>query len=274
MKPREPSLERGSLSHYQNAAYYDQTYRRRRADVELYVGMAERFGGPVLELGAGTGRVARRLAKAGFEVLGVDASEAMIDEAERHRAKLARAARGRLELVLGDLFEIRVGRRFPLVIAPFNVFMHVYDRAELSLALETVRSHLAPEGRFVFDVLVPDPPALARNPDRLYRARDVRLPPGGQLHRYRERFEYDAITQVQTVTMYFEPVSEEAPVRTQTLTHRQWFPAELEAALHYEGFEVLERFGDFDRGPLDELSESQILVTRLATRGGARRNSI
>jgi SAM-dependent methyltransferase len=274
MSRRDAMLEHGSRSHYENAAYYEQTYRRRRADVELYLSMAERFGGPVLELGAGTGRVSRALASAGFEVVGVDASEAMIDEAERKRAKMSRRDRDRLSFVLGDLFEARIGRRFPLVISPFNVFMHVYDRRELGLALETVRSHLAPGGHFVFDVLVPDSAALARNPERLYRSHDVKLPPEGALHRYRERFEYDPVTQVQTVTMYFEPVDTSRPPVTQTLTHRQWFPAELEAAMHYEGLDVVERYGDFERGPLDELSESQILVTRLATRAAARRSSI
>src|SRR5690606_18628326 len=178
-------------------------------DVQFYVDEVERLGGgPVLELGAGTGRVSRRLAESGAEVIGVDASVAMLEAAERHRAKLSRAARERLSFVLGDLFEIRVGRRFPLVVSPFNVFMHVYDRAELALALETVRAHLVPEGGFVFDVLVPDPGALARSPDKLYRGRDVRLPPDGAVHRYAERFEYDPATQIQTVTMYFEPRDE------------------------------------------------------------------
>jgi SAM-dependent methyltransferase len=265
MTSRDPALEHGSRSHYENAAYYDQTYRRRRADVDFYRAAAERLGGPVLELGAGTGRVSRKLAAAGFDVVGVDAAEAMLDEAERLRANMKRAARERLTFVLGDLFEVRVGRRFPLVVSPFNVFMHVYDRRELELALETVRAHLTPDGHFIFDVLVPDPSALARNPERRYRGRDVRLPPEGEVHRYGERFEYDPVTQVQTVTMYFESAADPRRVVTHTLTHRQWFPAELEAALHYHGFEIVERYGDFERGPLDELSESQVLVTRLAS---------
>ncbi|HLU46749.1 MAG TPA: methyltransferase domain-containing protein [Planctomycetota bacterium] len=265
MSRRSPLLERGSRSHYENAAYYDQTYRRRRADVEFYVAAAERLGGPVLELGAGTGRVSRKLAASGVEVIGVDSTEAMVEAAERHRAKMKGAARDRLSLVLGDIFEVRVGRRFPLVISPFNVFMHVYDRRELALALETVRAHLAPGGYFVFDVLVPDPEALARDPERVYRGRNVRLPPERTLHRYGERFEYDPVTQIQTVTMIFEEIDPPHRVVTQTLTHRQWFPAELEALLHYEGFEIVERFGDFERGPLDEYSESQILVTRAVT---------
>lgn len=262
---RDPKLEEGSRSHYENAAYYDQTYRRRREDVDFYVDLAARHGGPILELGAGTGRASRKLALAGHEVVGIDSAEPMLEAAERHREKLPKHARERLSYALGDLLELRLGRRFPLVISPFNVFMHVYDRRELALALETVRAHLAPGGYFVFDVLVPDPEALARDPERVYRGRNVRLPPERTLHRYGERFAYDPVTQIQTVTMIFEEIDPPHRVVTQTLTHRQWFPAELEALLHYEGFEIVERFGDFERGPLDEYSESQILVTRAVT---------
>ena len=64
-------LERGTREHYDDAAYYDHAYKRRRDDVDFYRGTARRLGGPVLELGVGTGRVALELARDGHTVVGV-----------------------------------------------------------------------------------------------------------------------------------------------------------------------------------------------------------
>src|SRR6185295_11400904 len=102
-------------------------YRRRTQDVRFYVETALRYGGPVLELGVGTGRVAFALAQAGVEVLGVDAMPSMLAHARARGARLPRAVRARVELRRGDMRALRLGRRFPLVIAPFNAFTHVYS---------------------------------------------------------------------------------------------------------------------------------------------------
>lgn len=266
MKKRNLLYERGTRSHYENADYYDQAYRRRRDDVRFYAEMAERFGGPVLELGAGTGRVSRAIAEKGIELLGVDSSEAMIERAEAGREKLKKATREKLEFLRGDLLELRLGQKFPLIIAPFNVFMHLYDREALRLALETVRAHLAPGGTFIFDVLMPDLRALIRDPERLYSAGTVTLPPSRRRYKYRESFNYDPVTQVLVITLYFQALDDPEEILTQTIAHRQFFPAELEALLHYEGFEIAERYGDFDGDPLLDFAESQVIVARLKKR--------
>jgi 2-polyprenyl-3-methyl-5-hydroxy-6-metoxy-1,4-benzoquinol methylase len=67
-------LEAGSLAHYEDPAYYAATYGRRIEDIAYYVALAQRLGGPVLEYGAGNGRIALPLARHGIEVVGVDHS--------------------------------------------------------------------------------------------------------------------------------------------------------------------------------------------------------
>ena len=264
MSRRNLAYERGTSSHYENADYYDQTYRRRREDVAFYAEMASRFGGPVLELGAGTGRVSRAIAERGIDILGVDSSAPMIERAHERRMKLRRAVRDRLDFQECDLLELRLGRKFPLIIAPFNVFMHLYDREELRLALETVRAHLAPGGVFIFDVLLPDLRALIRDPERLYSGGTISLPPSRRRYKYKESFDYDQVTQVLLITLYFQAVDDPKEIFTQTIAHRQFFPAELEALLHHEGFEIVERYGDFSGDPLLDFAESQVILAKLA----------
>src|SRR5262245_29941424 len=93
----ERSQRQGASALYRDAALFDQLYRRRAADVRCYVELARRHGGPVLELGVGTGRVAAALARAGFDVLGVDLLPSMLARARERAAALPRAARARIE---------------------------------------------------------------------------------------------------------------------------------------------------------------------------------
>jgi SAM-dependent methyltransferase len=250
--PQEKRIARGAVAHYEDAAYYDHTYKRRRDDVKFYVSLAKR--GPVLELGAGTGRVALEIARRGVEVVAVEPVKAMRERGKANSHGLPIAWRA------GDIRRVRLRRKFPLVIAPFNVFMHLYTRSDLERALATVHAHLAPRGVFVFDVLTPDLRAMVRDPGRLYRGPSFKL--DGKRYDYFEAFDYDALRQVQLVSMVFQSLDELSDLRSLPLSQRQFFPEELALLLHYNGFEIVHRYGDFTAGPLTADSESQIVIAR------------
>lgn len=275
MAKRKPTQRTaGSASHYADGQYYDQAYRRRRHDVRFYVGLALRSGGPVLELGAGTGRVALAIAKAGVDVVGVEPMTPMLARAEEHLARLPASTRAHVELRSGDIERLRLRRRFPLVIAAFNVWMHLYSREQIERGFATVRHHLTPDGRFAFDVLLPDPTSMARDPSRRYRGGEVPHPRGGVKYRYSEYFSYDPMTQIETTMMDFEHPTRKSESFCTPLTQRQFFPAELEALLHYNGFVVESHTGDFEGAPITSATESQVVVARLRpTREAGRRSS-
>jgi len=252
----------GSEAHYEDGRYYDQAYRQRRHDVRFYTRLAVESGGPVLELGAGTGRVALAIAKAGIEVVGIEPMAPMLEQARERLARLPRATRDRVELRQGDLTRLRLRRKFPLVIAPFNVWMHLYTREEIERGFATVRHHLEPGGRFVFDVLLPDPASLARDPSKRYRGGEIPHPRDGVRYRYSEYFSYDPVAQVETVAMDFEHPETDARSFCTPLTQRQFFPAELEALLHYNGFELESHTGDFEGKPITAATESQVLIAK------------
>jgi SAM-dependent methyltransferase len=250
--PHDKRIARGAVAHYEDAAYYDHTYKRRRDDVTFYAALAKR--GPVLELGAGTGRVARAIAEKGIEVVAVEPVKAMRERGRENTRGLPVRWRA------GDIRSVRLRTKFPLVIAPFNVLMHLYTRRDLERAFATVHAHLSPGGRFVFDVLTPDLRAMVRDPGRLYRGPSFRL--GGKRYDYFEAFQYDALRQVQLVSMVFQNLDELADLRSMPLSQRQFFPEELAMLLHYNGFTLAHRYGDFARGPLTEDSESQVVIAR------------
>ena len=264
-EPQERALlkriARGAVAHYEDAAYYDLAYKRRRDDVRFYVEEARRAKGPVLELGAGTGRVALAVAESAIEIVAVEPVRAMRAHAKKKQSALPTDARRNLTLRAGDMRSVRLRRRFPLVIAPFNVFMHLYTRRDVERALSTVRQHLAPGGRFIFDVSMPDLRAMVRDPGKLYRAPAVTHPESKRRYDYFEAFRYDALRQVQLVSMVFQSQEDLQDLRSLPLSQRQFFPEELVDLLYYNGFDVSARYGSFEREPLSDDSDSQILVT-------------
>lgn len=260
--PHEQRIARGAVAHYEDAAYYDLAYKRRRDDVRFYVELARDSKGPVLELGAGTGRVALEIARAGTKIVALEPVPAMLARAREKASKLPKSAQACLTLRTGDLRSVRLKQQFSLVIAPFNVFMHLYTQSDIERALTTVKRHLAPRGRFVFDVSMPDLRAMVRSPGRLYKGPRVVAPLSGHTYDYFEAFQYDAVRQVQLVSMIFQSTSELSDLRTVPLSQRQFFPAELVMLLHYNGFSIEQRWGDFSRAPLTNDSESQIVVAR------------
>jgi predicted TPR repeat methyltransferase len=101
-------------------------------------------GRRVLDLGCGTGRAGEPYRDDGFEVVGVDPSEAMIRAARR------RDPQGRY--LVGDARTLALGERFDLVIAVFDALNNLTGDGELGRACERVAAHLGPGGAFAFDV--------------------------------------------------------------------------------------------------------------------------
>lgn len=261
-------VDAGSREHYADAALYDYEYRRRRADVTFYRELAkQRLGGPgrVLELGAGSGRVSVPLARDGHQVVAVDQSAAMLSGLERRIAALPEAVASRITPLRADLRDFVVGKqKFPLVIAAFNVLEHLYTRGELAACLARVAAHLEPGGAFAFDVQMPDLAWLLRDSSRRWAKTRFTDPTTGRAMFYSTNHDYDPISQIVLIRLFYDPVDGKGGSRVVKLTQRKYFPAELEALVAHAGFRVVETFGDFSFGPLLPHSESQVLVCEAA----------
>ena len=112
--------------------------------------------GPALELGIGTGRVALPLARAGVEVHGIDASEAMV---EKLRTKPGGEI---LPVSIGDFADVGVGGSFSLVYVVFNTFFGLLSQEEQVRCFANVARRLRDGGAFVVEAFVPDPARFDR----------------------------------------------------------------------------------------------------------------
>jgi SAM-dependent methyltransferase len=123
------------------------------ADLPLWCELAGERGGPIVDLGCGTGRVALNLARAGHEVLGIDVEPALVAELERRASDRGLPVRARL----GDMTSAEMRPEHPLVLATMQVIHLLAGPAERSRALATIRSALAPGGLAALAIVEGDP---------------------------------------------------------------------------------------------------------------------
>jgi SAM-dependent methyltransferase len=212
------------------ARVYDPWSVSVTEDVSFYVALAVESGGPVVELGVGTGRIAVPTAAAGVRVIGVDSSPGMLDVC-RERVELAGVSE-LVDLRIGDFLDPPVPERVPLVTSPFRSFLHLGDDEERLAALQAAGRILIRGGRLAFDVFEP-----SREDIEATQARWLEREPG-----IFERADWDESARTLTLS-----VRGEEGATTMTLA---WIaPSEWRRLLERAGFEVEACFGWFDRRP-------------------------
>jgi SAM-dependent methyltransferase len=222
------------------AEFYDQVpVYSDRPDVAFFVELARECGGPVLELGSGTGRVLLPTARAGAEIVGLDLSPWMLDACRRKLAGEAEDVRARVRLVQEDMTDFHLDGTFPLVTIPFRAFQHLITVEEQRKCLECVRAHLAPGGTLVLDLFNPSMPALV-DEERMNEWGDEPefvMPDGRKVLRRFRVVDRDWNRQVQDVEMVYYVEHPEG--RKERLVHS--FP--MRYLFRYEAEHLLERCG-------------------------------
>ncbi|MGZ4463368.1 MAG: class I SAM-dependent methyltransferase [Gaiellaceae bacterium] len=212
------------------AGLYDEWSRSVVEDVHFYVEEALASGGPVLELGVGSGRIAVPTASAGVPVIGIDSSLGMLAVCRRRARQ--EGVEGLLDLRVGDLGNPTIERRVPLVTSPFRALMHLRNDRERLAAFAAVKNLLLPEGRLVFDVFTPSPEDVAET-----HGRWLEREPGIE-----ERADWDSSSR--TLTLSVRGPGGATSMRLSWLEADEWG-----ALLERAGFRVLARYGWFDRRP-------------------------
>jgi SAM-dependent methyltransferase len=225
------------------ARLYDPWSASVVEDVSFYVDEALAAGGPVVELGVGTGRIAIPTALAGVHVIGVDSSAEMLAVCEERARELGVAAR--LDLRLGDLRRPPVDERVPLVTCPFRAYLHLQDDGERIEALDAARTLLRPGGRLVFDVFTPSREDIEETDGRW-----IEREPGID-----ERADWDLAEQTLTLSV-------RGPEGGSTMTLWWIEPERWHSLLAEAGFEVLSCFGWFDRRPFGGGEDSVWIAAR------------
>jgi SAM-dependent methyltransferase len=250
----------GALEPFEDAALYDWEYRRRRDDVRFYRMLADERGGPILDLGCGTGRLMVPLLRDGHIVVGVDHAPAMLRRAAQRLGRLRGATRRRALLVRGDLRQLAVKPRFAFAIVAFHGIQHLTTDRDLLLFLRRVRATLIPGGWLAFDVFAPRADLLDRarvgDPARRWDRTQFHHPASGQRLVYTASHRLDPRRRTLLTTFHYQPVDQRGRPsgveRHARLCHRQLDPAVVAEFLTRAGLQLLQRWQDFEGSPLQD----------------------
>ena len=244
------------------ADVYDSIYAYVREDIPFYVREAVRSGGPVLELGCGTGRVTVSISQAGIDIVGLDNSAGMLERAGS-KARDLEPGHGSIDLQMGDMREFSLDRNFPLIIVPFRGFLSLLSVEDQITCLANVRSHLAPDGRLIFNVFVPDPQMLVEDEDAAFHLRDVTDPDTGRTSIVWQQTRVDNHNQVLSVRLIVDETDRQGKVGNRFYCDYRIRYAHRFEILHLLercGFEVVDLYGDFDGTPFDDESGEMVWV--------------
>ena len=219
---------------YSHAKLYDLMFPGGGPAVDFYRAEAGRTGGQILELGCGTGHKLIPIASDGYSCVGMDLSSDMLAEARRKADECGVV----VEWLQGDMKAFDLGRTFDFVFITANSLLHLHETDDLVSCFRSVRRHLAPGARFIFDVFNPSVRVLAEA-DGLRRTRESLSftdPDRGRV-RVDVAETYDALAQVTRGTWHLWTDSE-PDVVVAPLEIRSIFPQELPLLISLGGLRL------------------------------------
>ena len=236
------------------AEFYDYVVPyQTRQDVAFFVEAAQASGGPVLEVGCGTGRVLIPTARAGIAIYGIDLSPHMLDICERRLEQEPADVQARAQLDLADMRDFDLGQTFKLITIPFRPFQHLIEVEDQIACLRCIHRHLAGGGRLILDVFNPSLTSVAREVtgEEQGDEPEFTMPDGRRVLRRNRIVARDVFKQYHTVELIYY-VTHPAG-RTERLVHafpmRYLFRYEAEHLLARCGFEVEALYSDYDKSP-------------------------
>ncbi len=246
------------------AEFYDYVMPyRTRQDVAFFVEAAQATGGPVLELGCGTGRVLVPTARAGIDITGIDLSPHMLDVCRRRLAREPAEVQGHVQIVQADMCNFDLGRTFKLITIPFRPFQHLIEVEDQMACLRCIHRHLPFDGRFILDLFNPFLPILAREVtgEEQSGEPEFTMPDGRRVIRRNRTVAHDVFKQYLDVELIYYITHPDG--REERLVHafpiRYLFRYEAEHLLVRCGFEIEALYADYDKSPLGSRNPGELI---------------
>lgn len=256
--PRGSMMERTDANYDVDWEFYDPFYADVD-DADFYLGLARRYGGPVLEAMCGTGRVLLPLARAGIEVTGIDSSEAMLAAARKKLSAEPPDVQERVKLVKADVRNLDLGTRFNLVLVPFSSINHLLTPRDQDSAMACLKRHLKEDGALAVASFNPQPERLiSESLDK-----EVELENGDLLSRF-SRLEVEAESGLLHVRYRWEQERDGSICRelSSDFHLKLLRPNQLKALLEGAGLELFERYGGYRGEPLDPKGDIVVFLAR------------
>lgn len=235
---------------YKDPELYEAIYKNKNDDFPFYAHWAKKSGPNVLELACGTGRLAAPLIQAGYNYTGLDISPEFINWC---RARFNNNS----TFVMGDMRNFDLNQKYNLIFIGFNAFLHLETEKQALECLHSVQKHLAPQGRFLLDIFVPQAEFLYRE-KRRYRVKFINHPRNGKCTIFEKNF-YDDQTEINHIQWFFEEEQGEK-IEQYNFNMRMYFPDTMDRILHDSEYFIEEKWGNYNGLPIDSNSHLQLYV--------------
>lgn len=240
---------------YDDGRHYDALNKDFVKDIPFYLRQIKKYGEPVLELACGTGRITIPLAEQGIRITGLDISKPMLT----HAKKKASAKGVNIEWVKADCRNFKLNKKFRVIFFPFNSIAHLHDLQSFESCFACVKRQLMPKGRFIIDIFNPRLDYFTRDPSKRYPVARYSDPDGRGMVIVSESNVYDTTTQINRIKWYYK-IGKETREIVKENNMRILYPQELDALLHYNGFRIEAKFGDYDETPFTSKSPKQLII--------------
>jgi SAM-dependent methyltransferase len=248
-----PAGPRGGGYDDQVARLYDWEHDPYQDDIEVFIALARRFGGPVLELACGTGRLLAPLAQAGLECTGVDTEPAMLARARQRLARLGLTAR----LVEQDMARLQLEQKFRTILLVLDSFGLLVDQADQLAAVRAARQHATHDARLILDLSNGNLRGGGEPVEELLHHLTA-----GSITKWVVRRANPA-EQLDQLLCFYDELEDGLVKRTVVQFRLRWFTRfELELLLDKAGWQVEELYGDYGLEPYGPTSERLIVVAR------------
>lgn len=258
MTERKDNHYDGTLSGYEGVGKFYDLFADN-SDIPFFLECAKRFGSPILDLAAGTGRVSFALAEKGYEVVSLERSSSMLEVARNRLKSADETIAGKLTITEGNMIQFNLDRKFSLIIIP-NSFGHALSTDDQLSVLRCVHNHLADFGTFILDLY----PGSHQHEHAHFKENPVSLPDGTTVEREGE-IHSDPIRQLMDFKLRYiirdltGKIIDEIRVDSPAAL---LYTREVDLLLRLTGFHVEEEFGDFDRNPYGHDSTRRILILK------------
>jgi len=260
-----------SIPYGLSAKYYDDAYAVKPdlVDLPFYVDLAKQIGGPILEMGCGTGRVLLPIARMGIEIHGLDNAPTMLGILRERIQNEPEQVRSQIALHQGDMRQFRGQKKYVLVTIPFRPMQHMYTLQDQVAALKTGAFHLGKNGILALDVFFPKFQLMdvGIGEEMLELEWPAKSHPGRIVRRYFKKDAVDKIHQVFSATFIFRTYDNETLLSEETERIKLSYYAypQLKALFRLAGLESVEEYGSFSKTPLDNTAKEMIFLLRRAT---------
>lgn len=209
----------------------------------------------ILELCCGSGRLTLPIAKDGYNIIGVDYTTSMIEQAKVKASEMELEE----EFIEADIRTLDLSEKFDFIFIPFNSIHHLYKNEDLFKVFNVVKNHLKEGGLFLLDCFNPNIQLIVEGEKEKIQIAEYATRDGRNVL-IKQTMQYENKTQVNRIEWHYFINGKFDSI--QNMDMRMFFPQELSSYIEWNGFNITHKFGSFEEEAFNDNSEKQIFVCK------------